>query len=609
MNKLSHLVIISLLLFPVSASPKVAEYKTSKGNAYYAGGDLNVTESAAGAVFAAGGNVAITGDAEDLFADYFVVIDAINRGDLNRIKELVSKGADVNARVGGVTPLLYAAVRGQKEIAEFLISKGSDVNVEDDLDEGGRTALMHATLNGHVEIVDLLISKGADIDAKSREGKTALLYALWNKKKEITSLLILRGADINAKDKLGNTPLIYALIHKETEIARLLISKGADVNIENSEGNTPLIIAISYGNKAMVEFLLSNGAEINHRGRHGETPLLTAFSEGRKEISELLESKGAISAIDSKGPGGKTSLMRAAEWGRLDSAELLIRKGANVNARDYDGRTPLMFTVMRGEKNIAVDAEGKIPSQDFAELTRRRQVAELLLLKGADVNAKDYDGRTSLMFAAMSGVNEIAAVLISKGAYVDVEDDKGNTPMTYALHAGNNEMASLIMTGSKAPPIAKTTEEPHVISKDYAELQEAEKTLIGFFEYLHDKQFDKAVNLFEPREEGGGMHGSGWEWLASSSPRETRGDKGKVLESYCAGVGTCLRVRILAAKRVDANKYRFKVQFLKDDGDIYEYGPCCGEPEDKMPLLKEFVYFVHRIDGVYKVRTPPLYRP
>ncbi|MCG2722583.1 MAG: hypothetical protein L6290_11320 [Thermodesulfovibrionales bacterium] len=90
---------------------------------------------------------------------------------------------------------------------------------------------------------------------------------------------------------------------------------------------------------------------------------------------------------------------------------------------------------------------------------------------------------------------------------------------------------------------------------------------------------------------------------------EDRTDKAKILQHYCEAVGTCLKVKILNVVKVAGNEYKFKVQFIQDDGNVYEYSPCCGRAEEKTPQQTEFDHYVHKIDGVFKVRTPPLFRP
>jgi ankyrin repeat protein len=68
---------------------------------------------------------------------------AAKEGNLKLVKELVSKGADVNAKDKyGRTPLHYAAKEGHLDVVKFLVSKGADVNAKD---EKGNTPLDAAT--------------------------------------------------------------------------------------------------------------------------------------------------------------------------------------------------------------------------------------------------------------------------------------------------------------------------------------------------------------------------------------------------------------------------------------------------------------------------------
>jgi len=84
-----------------------------------------------------------------------------------------------------------AALNGDTEIAEFLIIKGTDVNIRNYIDE---TPLHGAVFNGHIETVELLIFKGADVKAKDEEGWTPLHWAVCRENKEIAELLISKGA-------------------------------------------------------------------------------------------------------------------------------------------------------------------------------------------------------------------------------------------------------------------------------------------------------------------------------------------------------------------------------------------------------------------------------
>ena len=100
---------------------------------------------------------------------------AAEQGDIEAVKEYLAIGTNVNAMgEDGETPLHFAAIGGQKEIAELLIAKGADVNARDSI---GGTPLHKAALRGRKEIAELLIANGADVNAKDILGKTPLDWA------------------------------------------------------------------------------------------------------------------------------------------------------------------------------------------------------------------------------------------------------------------------------------------------------------------------------------------------------------------------------------------------------------------------------------------------
>jgi ankyrin repeat protein len=98
------------------------------------------------------------------------LMEAASQNDLLQARDLLIKGANVNARSEqGWTALMQAAASGRLEIVKLLLDKGADVNAKDY--EG--TALIKASSCGHFDVVSLLLKRGADVNATDREGKTA----------------------------------------------------------------------------------------------------------------------------------------------------------------------------------------------------------------------------------------------------------------------------------------------------------------------------------------------------------------------------------------------------------------------------------------------------
>jgi ankyrin repeat protein len=185
---------------------------------------------------------------------------AIKAGDTERIKELIAKGADVNARDSWGNTLLHMVVFAKNaEAVRLLLGAGANPNV----------------LN-------------TDLADDSPDAFSPLHYAAIGNLEEIVKLLLDNGADINIRDSFRRTPLLFCMKHDR--IAVLLISRGADVNMPDEIGATPLHVAASLGKRDIAKLLLEKGANVNSKEINDKTPLDAA---GDDEIRKLLRSHGA----------------------------------------------------------------------------------------------------------------------------------------------------------------------------------------------------------------------------------------------------------------------------------------------------------------------------
>lgn len=111
-------------------------------------------------------------------------------------------GADVDYSPDGlVTPLLVRVGRGPRDLVEFLIRSGADVNARAVI-MGVRdyTALISASRYGRTRIVRVLIAAGADVNARDARGRTALMWASYMGYRDVVDVLLAAGADVRIED-------------------------------------------------------------------------------------------------------------------------------------------------------------------------------------------------------------------------------------------------------------------------------------------------------------------------------------------------------------------------------------------------------------------------
>ena len=254
---------------------------------------------------------------------------AASEGNFARVKDLVSQGADVNAKDKfSKTPLIQATSKGSAEIVEFLVGKGADVNAQDN---GSWTPLHLAALNNHINIVKFLVENGADVNKRDLSRKTALFHAIGSGNIQIVTLLIDKGAEVAVKDKKDFTPLMEASERGQTEIVKILIAKGADINAKQVAGFTPLWMAAWNLHTDTVKLLINSGSNINTTDKKGRTILINfasvqTVSGQMAQIVKLLLENGADPNI--RDNQGKTALMWAKEKGHSEIAKFLTQAGA-----------------------------------------------------------------------------------------------------------------------------------------------------------------------------------------------------------------------------------------------------------------------------------------
>lgn len=212
----------------------------------------------------------------------------------------------------GNTPLIRAALYGDREKVEALLKTGADVNAKN---KEGTTALMAATWGetgrGNVGIAKALIVRGANVNATNVYGRTALMEVAGNGNVEFMSLLLSAGADVNIQTRVGGTALHEAALNGHIETVRMLLTKGAKPNAPNGLGQTPLMLACNCAGPRktcpwrpdIVRLLIAEGADVNVKDTHGDTALrwvMGGTKTEREEIKQLLKNAGATEYDDNQ---------------------------------------------------------------------------------------------------------------------------------------------------------------------------------------------------------------------------------------------------------------------------------------------------------------------
>lgn len=355
---------------------------------------------------------------------------AVQGKDIEKIKRLLSRGADINLEnEEGKTPLLIACSNAGNiewgrqaspkdiELIEFLLAHGADPNKY----KREYSPLQAAAKGGSFKVVALLLPVTEKRDIKNTVGYgdnekeiikpwyVPLLYDSYGSKEwlEIISLLKTHGADLNVKDLYESETLLYRFVRdfpSFTDIKYTIRELQRSIQgCESRLGPNPL--------QKDYENLIQNARN--------------KFSEKLKKLDFLLEN-GADPRITC-GDDNSTPLhilIEKIDLGFIEGAteeviERFLKYGVEVNTPDAWGSTPLHVAASTG---------------DLAAIA-------YLLSKGADVKARTKLGLTPLHLAA-AGKPRATQLLIKAGADVNSVDEKGLTPLAYSRQAciNNNEL-------------------------------------------------------------------------------------------------------------------------------------------------------------------------
>lgn len=316
-------------------------------------------------------------------------------------------------RFYGETPLELAARAGRADVVGALVADGASIseNVQNKAIQSGsgptvETILKYVKLSskkkkasnfvneavkwGNASVIEVLVKNGWSVAGNHSDAPPLYVAAGFGSLDAVRALVRL-GANMDAKykssyysDRIKGTALHAAAENGHTEVVEYLLDQGADREALNGDDETPLHLAATTCIKC-VKVLVARGANIIARDKYQRTPLHHAAKASRSTIVEYLLDQGADKEARDHCQG--TPLHKATNWESgftcIDCVKTLIARGANINALDNWHRSALHHATFAG----------------------RAEIFEFLISNGANIQATDKSGDTSLAVAKKQSRN------------------------------------------------------------------------------------------------------------------------------------------------------------------------------------------------------------
>jgi ankyrin repeat protein len=389
---------------------------------------------------------------------------AARTGGVNIVKALIAHGANVNATTkhANATALMWSLAAGHDGVTRVMVEGGANVRVST---TKGITPLMFAARNGDIEMARLLIAAGADVNETSSDGTRVLPYALHAGQFAFAKFILEQGADPNGM--IGDVRALHVAIggtgpwladwnrrhgsgsayggggnyamaagpgSQRLELVKLLIARGADPNarIDKMALHTGYI---GYPTKGAFEPFTNGTGDLR-----GATPIWLAAAAAGSRNGRANEGAAAVPN------SAATETAEPSDFAYVQMIEALLAAGANPNLTTADGTTPLM--VAAGLGRIGGGAGGIIKAGRGNRSREAEQAVRVLLKTGVDVNATNEADFSAIHGAAFLGANEMLELLVKEGADINARDFRGRTP--YRIAEGAKQSFHFVAFGETA---------------------------------------------------------------------------------------------------------------------------------------------------------------
>ena len=325
------------------------------------------------------------------------VADAARRDDIDAVRTLIADGADVNAPHGdGMTGLHWAALSGNREIAQLLIDAGAALEAATRL--GAHTPLHVAAKVGHGEVVAILAEAGADPAAVTETGATPLHFAAASGDVRAVTVLLGHGAATDAREpQWGQTPLMFAAALGRTEAVTALLEAGAD------------------------------GTATAHVMDLVERDIVDRASQRRRSVEIAALREGREPPPDPPPPAHPPPDPHTPDTSRAAQARDAAREALETQLRTGEP-IPLNYAGLVGR-------HGGLSAIHLAAREGHAATVAALLDGGVPIDLPSAaDNTTPMLVAAINGHFDLVAELLARGADPNAASDAGATPLYAVLN-------------------------------------------------------------------------------------------------------------------------------------------------------------------------------
>lgn len=371
---------------------------------------------------------------------------AIESNDLDRVRLVLARYPDLKSRLNeplvgsgfGAPPLLRAVEHRNRDLIDFLLQAGADINArsrwwagsfgvldqEHGLNEflierGAKVDVHVAARLGRIDrLVELIDARPELVHARGGDGQTPLHFAATV---EIAEFLLTQGAQIDARDVDHESTAAQYMVRDRPDVARFLVARGCAID---------LLLVTALGDVDRVRACLDiDPSSVKMRVSERFFPKKNIHSGGCIYIWTLGQNKSAHAI--------------AREFGHETVYELLMERSPAIVRLARGGETG-NAALVRALLGANPDLMDELTDEERSALVHAAQrndlkAAQAMLEVGWPTDARGQHGGTALHWSAWHGNAELVRLLLRHGASVEVKDPTyQGTPLVWAKHGSEN---------------------------------------------------------------------------------------------------------------------------------------------------------------------------
>ena len=386
-------------------------------------------------------------------------LDMCRKAPASEVSSALANGADIGAtNKNGMTALMMAAMYNKDhEVIDVLIGHGAAVNAQNKM---GNTALIFAAKQNTAEVVRALCNGNADVIVENNDGRRALYYARSNPR---------AARDAEVMELLGDETVEHEAAEMQVEAAEEAITHAdeevpytseddmpdneePEQTISSQDVITPADEEEAYASEDDVSYTLEDDISESYASEH-DTNDTSEHDVSENDMSEHDALEADTSEHDmSESEEPVYELTHEDTESYFPQDIITIDSDVPYEAEIEDSNNEpahaqLEPPLTEEQQEESCQAIRMTLQRDILKICRSGSVEDLTQAvdAGVNLNLRNKNSASPLMFAAQSNTSEIIDILIKAGAEINAQDNSGNTALIYAASYNTDDVVNALL--------------------------------------------------------------------------------------------------------------------------------------------------------------------